>query len=286
MYNTAGGMKAFMISDLVAREIYILPKDVGREVKKQLKLDDEFSKKATYDGLNTIAKNRAKARHISGNKTAKTAPSTITPNPRTEKYILRQENMAKEAYKQGDYLKGNIHTSGAMNAMVIDQSFQQAQASVDMTFSILGGMKAVGEALIKNDFIKLRNWIEFNSGAIGSQAPEGNHLSVFVLRFFDAKSFQLDSRNRVAVFMVLTDKNGGLTSVLEGSDILNCEGECNLFQPKPTARVFETSTQSQDVQEQLGTREGIDYMLDNGFDPVNGFFDYILLQHGLQKLKR
>lgn len=287
MYNTAGGSKAIMISDLVAREVYLLPKDVGREVKELLKLDSEFSEESTYAGLNTIAKNRAKARRIGSNQTAETALSA-TPfvNASTEQYIRNQESMAKEAYKRGDYLKGNIYTSGAMNAMMIDQSFQRAQSSVDLAFAYLGGMVALGEVFIKKDFMKLRNWIEINSGAIGTQAPEGNHLSVFFLQFFDAESFQLDSRNRVAVFMVLTDKNGVSTSVLEGSDILNCEGECNLFKPKPTAKVFEKTAHSVDVQKQLWTPEGTQYLIDNGFDYLSGIYQYILIQHGLQKLSK
>lgn len=33
MYNTAGSMKAIMISDLVTREIYLMPDEVGIEVK-------------------------------------------------------------------------------------------------------------------------------------------------------------------------------------------------------------------------------------------------------------
>ncbi len=171
-----------------------------------------------------------------------------------------------------------------MNAIMINQSFAQAQASVDLAFGVLGAAAAVGQALIQKDFMKLRSWIETRSGAIGPEAPEGYHLSVFFLQFFDAKAFQLDSRNRVAVYRVLIDKDGNSTSVLEGSDILVCEKECNLFQPKPTARVFDKTTQSEDVQKQLRTCEGVDELLDGGFDPINGFFDYILLQHGLQKL--
>ena len=84
--------------------------------------------------------------------------------------------------------------------------------------------------------------------------------------------------------MVLLDKNGKSTSVLEGSDILNCEGECNLFQPKPTARVFEKQAHSPDVQKQLWTAEGIEQLDDNGFDGLSGIYQYVLFQHGLQKL--
>ena len=91
-------------------------------------------------------------------------------------------------------------------------------------------------------------------------------------------------RNRVAIFLVLLDKNGKSTSILEGSDILVCEGECNLFQPKPTAKVFEKQAQSADVQQQLGTPEGFQYLTDNGFDGLSGIYQYLLLQHGLQKL--
>lgn len=283
MYMTASNMKAIMISDLVAREIYIIPEDVGVEVKKQLKLDDEFSLKATYEGLNTIARHRAKARQLGSNKPFSVAPSTDPVHASTEQIIKRQESMAKDAYSKGDYLSGNIHTSAAMNHMMIDQSFGQAQATVGLAFSVLGAVQAAGETMIKSDFINLRNWIETKSGAIGAKAPEGNHLSVFFLQFFDAESFQLDSRNRVAVFMVLTDKNGATSSVLEGSDILNCEGECNLFKPKPTATIFATAAQSAEVQKQF-TPEGIEYLSGNGFDSMSGMYQYILIQHGLQKL--
>ncbi len=86
--------------------------------------------------------------------------------------------------------------------------------------------------------------------------------------------------------LVLTEGNGETTSVLEGSDILNCEDECNLFQPKPTAKIYEKITQSADVQKQLWTAEGTQYLLDNGFDALSGFHQYLLLQHGLQKLSR
>ncbi len=285
-YNTAGGMEGIMISDLVAREIYLVPEDVGREVKKLLKLDEEFSKEATYAALNTLAKNRAKARQVGSNKTALTPPSTITANTSTERYIQSHERMAKEAYRKGDYLRRDIHASAAMNARMIDQSFAQAQASVDLAFGVLGAMAAAGKAIITNDFIKLRNWIEFDSGAIGTEAPKGSHLSVFLLRFFDAKSFQLDSRNRVAVFLVLIDKNGVSKSVLEGSDILVCEKECNLFQPKPTAKVVEKPDHSEDVQKQYWTAEGTQYLGASGFDATSGFYEYILLQHGLKKLSK
>jgi len=247
-YQTAGNHKGIMISDLVAREIYLLPEEVGREVGELLKLDDEFSEEATYTALNTIAKNRAKARSISGNNSGPTFSSTSVTSPYTQQYIHNNEIQANAAYKKGDYLKGDIHTSAAANAMTIDQSFQAAQTTVEVSFAVIGGLQALGEYFIKNDFINLRNWIEFKSGAIGDKAPEGNHLSVFFLQFFDAEAWQLDSRNRVAVLLVLTEGNGESTSVLEGSDILNCEDECNLFQPKPTAKLYEKTTQSTDVQ--------------------------------------
>ncbi|UCG78506.1 MAG: hypothetical protein JSV21_01330 [Nitrospirota bacterium] len=285
-YNTAANMKAIMISDLVAREIYVLPEDVGNEVKELLELDKKFSKKATYKALNIIARNRDKARSLSGKKIEMNRPSTGPADASSARYIEREERRANEARRKGDYVQANIHSSAAMNNMMISQSFQRAQATVDVAFATLGAVQAAGQGIIKGEFIKLRNWIEFESGAIGDKAPAGTHLSVFVLQFFDAKSFQLDSRNRVAVLLVLIDKNGKPTSVLEGSDILVCEGECNLFQPKPTAKVVDKTTQSEDVREQLGTPDGSKYMMKSGFDPVNQFYDYIMLQHGLKKLSR
>ena len=194
--------------------------------------------------------------------------------------------MAKEAYRKGDYLGGDIHNSAAMNTLMIDQSFARAQASADMTFSLLNSMAAAGEALIKSKFIKLRNWIEFKSGAIGKRAPKGNHLSVIFLLFTDGKRFHIDSRNRVAVLTVLTNKKGISTSVLEGSDILNCVGECGLFKPKATAKLMDKTTSSADVQKLLRIPEGTQYLTDNGFDYLNGIYQYTLLRHGLQKLSK
>ena len=283
-FQTAASFKGRMISDMVAREIYLIPEDVGREVKATLNLDQEYSKEATYQGLNILAKNRANARHMWSGGTAQVGSTPSAVSQSTEGYIQRQSSMAKDAYKKGDYLKGDIYNSAAISSLQIKHSAERTQMAVGTAFAALNAMAATGEALIKSDFISLRNWIEFKSGAIGKQAPEGSHLNVFFLQFFDAKSFQLDSRNRVVVFMVLTDKNGKLSSVLEGSDILNCEGECNLFQPKPTAKVLKIEAHSPEVRKQLWKPEGLDYLNDNGFDNISGIYQYLLLQHGLQKL--
>ncbi len=285
-YQTAGGMKATMISDLVGREVYILPAEVGIEVKKTLDLDRQYSKKATYAALNVLAENRTKARHMWRNNNPNIAQPSITSNVNSSQYIKSQESMAKAAYAKGDYLGGDIHNSAATNALMIDQSFGQAQATVGAAFSMLNAMASAGESLLKEDFLELRRWLEVESGAIGPDAPEGSHLTVFCLQFFDAEAFQLDSRNRVVVYLVLTNKDGQSTSVLEGSDILNCEGECNLFQPKPTAKVFNQADHSADVKARLWTPEGSRYLLDSGFDAVSGFYQYILLNHGLGKLSK
>jgi len=287
-YLTSGGYKGTMIGDLIAREIYVLPEEVGREVDELLNLDDQYSEEATYMALNTIAKNRAKARGIWGKDDGPTFSSTSVSGTSayTQQSIRNHEIVAKEAYKKGDYLKGDIHTSAAANAMMIDQSFAAAQASVDFAFASLGALKALGENFIKKDFINMRNWIEFKSGAISNMAQEGNHLSVFLLRYVDGKAWQLDGRNRLAVLLVLVDGNGESTSVLEGSDILGCEGVCDLFQPKPTARISLETDQPTDVQQQLWSAQGQQYFLDNGFDQPGGNFQFLLLQHGLQKLSK
>ena len=112
-------------------------------------------------------------------------------------------------------------------------------------------MKAFGEKFIKDDFINLRNWIEFKSGAIGDKAPERNHLSVNLLRYLDSQAWQFDGRNQLAVLPVLVDGNGDSTSILEGSDILSSEGVCDLIQPKPTARIALPTDRPADIQQQL-----------------------------------
>lgn len=282
-YQTAQNMKAVMISDLVNREIYLLPEHIGKEVKGILKLDEKYNKKATYRALNLIAKNRAKARHLRSTKSMPSAPPSIASS---SDYIRRQESMAKNAYKKGDYLKGNIHSSAASNAIKIDQSFARAQSAVNVSFSLLNAMAIAGEALIKRDFMRLHRWIEQESGAINKNAPRGSHLSVFFLQFFDAESFQLDSRNRVAVYLVLTQKNGKTKTILEGSDILVCEGKCDLFTPKSTAKTFVKTHHSQDIKDQLWTPKGTKYLTQNGFDPVSGFYQFVLLKHALKKLNR
>lgn len=282
-YQTAANMKGIMISDLVAREIYILPATVGSEVDTILQMDAEFSEKATLDALNVIAKNRSKARNISGSGSPQPMPDTIGTS---SQYVKNQERLAQEAYRNGDYLKGNIHNSAAMNSLMIDQSFAQAQSTVNLGFAILGAAQAAGEALIKKDFNNMRHWIAFESGAIGPEAPEDTHLSVFFLQYFDAKSFQLDSRMRVAVLLVLLKNQERSALVLEGSDILFCEDECNLFQPKPTAKLIVKEALSGDVRSAMWTNEGLTNLNANGFDNVSGIYQYILLQHGLKKLSQ
>lgn len=170
--------------------------------------------------------------------------------------------------------------------MMIDQSFVAAQASVDFAFASLGAFKALGEQFIKNDFINLRNWIEFKSGAISDKAPEGNHLSVILLRYLDGEAWQFDGRNRLAVLLVLVNGNSDSTSVFEGSDILSCMDVCDLFPPKPSARIAVPTDQPADIQQQVWSPEGRQYLTDNGFDMVGGNFQYLLLLHGLKKLSR
>ena len=166
MFQTAASFKATMISDMVAREIYFMPADVGHEVKSILNMDKEYSENATYQALNLIAKNRAQARHMWSGDTGQLVTTTNSAGQSTQAYIQRQDSMAKAAYKKGDYLGGNIHTSASMNAMKIQQSYERAQATVGFTFAVFNAFSAFGEALIKSDFIELRNWIEFESGAI------------------------------------------------------------------------------------------------------------------------
>ena len=211
-------------------------------------------------------------------------PSATASNTSTQQYIQHNESMARAAYDKGDYLSGDIHTSAAANAMMIDQSFAGAQASANFSFAVLGALQAFGVEIIKEEFNDLRNWIEFESGAISNTAPEGNHLSVFLLRFFEGESWEFDGRYRQAVLLALIDGNGKYTSVLEGSNILSCGGECNLFQPKPSAKISSQTDEPVDIQKKLWSVEGQQYLKDNGFDRVGGNFQYLLLQHGLQKL--
>ena len=192
-YNTAGGSKGIMIGDMVGREVYILPKEVGREVDALLRMDDEFSSEATLAALNTLAKRRTEARHMWSGDTAQ-MPSTDSLSSATAIYVEQMEDRAKDYYDDGNYLMGDIYTGGAMNAITIDGAFGRAQATADLGFAVLNAGRKAGEAFIKNDFNKLRDWIEKDSGVISSNAAEGTHLSVFLLRYLDAKSFKFDGR--------------------------------------------------------------------------------------------
>jgi hypothetical protein len=57
-----------------------------------------------------------------------------------------------------------------------------------------------------------------------------------------------------------------------------------LFKPKPTAKLFEKTTQSGDIQNLYLTKEGIDKLNAKGFDNISGIYQYVLLKHGLKKL--
>ncbi len=281
-YQTASNMKGMMVSDLGAREIYFLPKDVGKEVEELLQLDEEFSDEATINALNVIAIGRSKARALHG---LKSTPEIATSSVNSNHYIEVQSQMAKEAYAKGDYLSGDIHNAAAASSMIIAAAFGRTTASVNLTFSVLGAMAAVGEALIKASFNNIHNWLEFSSGAIGEKVDKERHLSVFLFQFFDAEKFKLDGRMRIAVMLVLTDEDGNVYTVLEGSDLLTCGGKCKLFTPKPTAKLIDITTWSEDVKEQLGTKEGLKYLNKNGFDNLSGIYQYLLLQQGLLKLQ-
>ena len=143
-FQTASGFKAIMISDMVAQEIYIMPEDVGRQVKAKLNLDKEYSNEATYQALNILARNRTEARHMHSGETSQAVTTTNISSAWTESYVKRHESMANQAYKKGDYLGGDIHNSAATNTMRIDQSFGQAQAAVGATFAVLNSLAAVG----------------------------------------------------------------------------------------------------------------------------------------------
>jgi len=283
-FQTAANMKGMVISDFISRDFIYLPGNVGVEVKQTLQLDEKYDEKRTLEALNIIAKYRSKGKKSSPTNITM-AQSSNTPSTNVD-YIRRQESLARDAYKKGDYLKGNIHNSSAANAIAINQSFSQAQAAANLGFAVIGGLAAAGRAMIQTDFENLRNWIEKESGAIGNQAREDRHLSVFLLQFFDAESFQFDSRNRVAVYLVLSDKNGIVSSVLEGSDILICEDKCDLFKPKLSSKKIEDKNQSADVRKVLSDRKHIDYLLGNGFEAVSGLYHYILFRHALQKLAK
>lgn len=281
-YQTAASMKGTMVSDLGAREIFLLPSDVGKQVEDLLQLDREFSMKTTKAALNAIAKARVDARALHG---FQKLPGVPVASASSNRYIEHHSKLSKEAYSKGDYLGGDIHNAAAANRITIDQSFDQAQATANLAFGMLGAMAAAGEAMIKNDFNDLRNWLVTSSGAIGPRASKDRHLSVFFLQFFDAERFKLDSRMRVAVLLVLIDESSVVDTVLEGSDLLTCVNECKLFSPKPTAKLIDHSAHSRDVQDQLWSKEGLDYLTSNGFDSMSGIYQYLLLQQGLRKLQ-
>ncbi len=281
-YQTASNMKGMMVSDLGAREIYFLPKDVGKEVEELLQLDEEFSDEATINALNVIAIGRSKARALHGGKGL---PEISAASSGSDQYVELQSQLAKEAYAKGDYLGGDIYNAAAANRLAINAAFGRTTASVNLAFGVLGAMAAAGEAMIKAKFNNLHNWLEFSSGAIGPGASENRNLSIFFFQFFDAERFKLDSRMRIAVLLVLTDEAGTTTSILEGSDLLTCGGKCKLFTPKPTAQLIDHTKWSDDVKKQLATKEGLKYMTTNGFDTLSGIYQYLLLQQGLLKLQ-
>lgn len=281
-YQTAASMKGTIVSDLAFREIYFLPKDIGKEVEELLQLDEEFSDEATINALNVIAIGRSVARALHGSQSI---PEISTSSASSNHYIEVQSQMAKEAYAKGDYLGGDIHNAAAANSIAINAAFGRTTASANLAFSVLGAMAAAGEAMIKASFNKTHSWLEFSSGAIGKKVDKERHLSVFLFQFFDAKKFNLDSRMRIAVMLVLTDEDGNVYTVLEGSDLLTCGGKCKLFTPKPTAKLIDITTWSADVKEQLGTKEGLKYLNSNGFDNLSGIYQYLLLQQGLLKLQ-
>jgi hypothetical protein len=281
-YNTASGDAGTMISDLTAREIYILPSAVGREVGRILKLDDSFDPTATVAALNKIAEKRSEARAAGTIRKLGTFrdvdPAESTASSR------RQQALAAEAYARGDHVEGDIRSAAAGAFLKTRQPYMATQQDQSLAYNVVGLAGAAGQAMVKSEFETLRVWLERSSGAIAETAPAGSHLSVFFLSYFDAKRFQLDSRVRVAVYLVLTDASGEMRRVMEGSDVLVCEDQCDLFAPKPSARYYDETALANETQELVSSYAGMRKLETMGFVNPGGNYQYLLLTHGLQKL--
>jgi hypothetical protein len=281
-YNTAGGLKAIDIGDLTGREMYVLPADLGRKVDDALSLDDGFDEASTAKALNLIFAQKVAARRDAGIELA--PPPTDRLNPTSAQYVERHHARAKEYYAHRDYLRGNVHMGAAMNVASIDASFAAAQSTAQTSFAIFGAAAALGEAIVESEFEQLRAWISEESGAVGPAAPAGTHLSVFVLEFFDAKWGGVESRQRVAAHVMLTRADGSSVESLQGSDLMLCSNECDVFPLNPRAKPFDLSTSPPDVRKLYGSPEGLEYMNERGFDNATGIYAYLLLKHGLKVL--
>ncbi|MEM7365425.1 MAG: hypothetical protein AAF525_15495 [Pseudomonadota bacterium] len=282
-YNTAAGLKGMMISDLVAAETYVLPKSTGRESREALALDEPISEESILKALNIIARDRAKARSAMG--LGKLGDVTTVQNDNSvNQYVEQQQQAAEEAWEKGDYLQGNIHSSAASNSLLIQQSAARTQAAAGLMFATLDAMAAAGEVLRTTEYLNLRNWLITQSGAISPDADDGNHLSVFLLRFFDAQKFKLDSRSRIVVYAVLTDAQGVQYPVLEASDFMVCQNECDQYGLRSTTTPMAFDGHHPDIQDRFFTPEGGKALDRSGFAFHIGYFDSLLLLHALEKL--
>lgn len=282
IYYTPAGMKGSFHTDLSPNNNFTLPDEVGTQVKALLQLERGYSKETTIAALNAIAKAWANSRT---ENTPQSLTNISSGDAGSSRFIDRQSQMASEAYRNGDYLTANTHVSAMEGSIAFQRGVATGTAVMNATISGLTAMSIAGAEMQTNDFNRLHSWLLTGSGAIGPAAPKNQHLDVFFFRFLDGEMFSTDSRMRVAVMLVLLDENGIVDSVVEGSDVLNCNNKCSRLMPGPTARVMNKSTDSTEVQKELWSQEGWEYLTGNGFDRVGGLYQYLLLQQGLRKLQ-
>lgn len=288
-YNTASSMGGNAQNEYSGGAVYWLPELVGENVEEVLRLDEQYSEGSTIAALNVIAKTRVDLLDEID------IPYVDTPNRVSQKYtegIKVQLRLADEASRKGEYSKAEIHRTAAttrmsfqLTQMESDQAFARTEALRNFLFATMSAVQAIALESAKKDYERLNDWLIDSSGVIGPGISEDRHLRVIMFYFFDSSKSSLDSRERVAVMLSLIDMDGKVSTVLEGSDMINCVNKCNLFKPKPASTEVNYDLWNIEVKNLNGSYEGTNILKERGFNFVTGgLYQYILLHHALQRL--
>ena len=214
----------------------MIPEEIGKKVRSTLNFDKPFNKETQEIILDFIANSLMSAKRNLGSKSLVSIVSDNDGSPDIARYVYQKEQMAQEARKKGEFLKAINHTNAAINAITIDSATRRAQSSVDLYFALSDALsQAAGEAIRFEVYKNRKRWIETQSGAVGEDAPAGNHLNIIFFSFRDIKSFNLDGRGNVAVVLAVTNPQGDYSEIINGSNYSTCRDECSWFQPVSTS---------------------------------------------------
>lgn len=112
---------------------------------------------------------------------------------------------ASEKMDSGEPL--TLTESGAYQTREMAKSFDNSIALMNTSLATVSALKSLVKAMHEKHGYQLKNWIEENTGAIGSSAPKGSILNIDFIRVLKGESFNYSSDTEFIVSAYLVRKN-------------------------------------------------------------------------------